>query len=106
MPENNFEPRIEDQSIGYFSDRVTNLSSKDVTPYMDLIGKWDLQKKNPKEELSEPIKPIVFWIENTTPIELRDYIKQGVLAWNIAFEEAGFKNAIQVKVQPDDATFL
>jgi len=103
MPDNNFEPRIEDQSIGYFSDRVTNLSSKDVTPYMDLIGKWDLQKKDPGKELSEPIKPIVFWIENTTPLELRDYIKQGVLAWNSAFEEAGFKNAIQVKVQPDDA---
>ena len=103
MPDNNFEPRIEDQSIGYFSDRVTNLSSKDVTPYMDLIGKWDLQKKDPSKELSEPIKPIVFWIENTTPLELRDYIKEGVLAWNSAFEEAGFKNAIQVKVQPDDA---
>ena len=103
MPNNNFEPRIEDQSIGYFSDRVTNLSSKDVTPYMDLIGKWDLQKKDPGKELSEPIKPIVFWIENTTPLELRDYIKEGVLAWNSAFEEAGFKNAIQVKVQPDDA---
>ena len=35
--------------------------------------------------------------------ELRDYIKQGVLAWNVAFEAAGFKNAIEVKVQPDDA---
>ncbi|HJM15120.1 MAG TPA: zinc-dependent metalloprotease [SAR86 cluster bacterium] len=105
MPDNNFEPRIEDQSIGYFSDRVTNLSSKDVTPYMDLIGKWDLQKKDQDKELSEPIKPIVFWIENTTPLELRDYIKEGVLAWNIAFEEAGFKNAIQVKVQPDDASW-
>ena len=105
MPDNDFEPRIADQSIGYFSDRVTDLSSKDVTPYMDLIGKWDLQKKDPEMTLSEPVKPIVFWIENTTPLELRDYIKQGVLAWNIAFEEAGFKNAIQVKVQPDDATW-
>ncbi len=103
MPENNFEPRIEDQAIGYFSDRVTDLSSKDVTPYMDLISKWHLQKKYPEKELSEPIKPIVFWIENTTPTELREYIKRGVLAWNIAFEEAGFKNALEVKVQPDDA---
>ena len=70
---------------------------------MDLISKWDLQKKYPEKELSEPIKPIVFWIENTTPTELREYIKRGVLAWNIAFEEAGFKNALEVKVQPDDA---
>ena len=103
MPKNDFEPRLANQSIGYFSERVTDLTSKDVTPYKDLIGKWNLRKKNPEEELSEPVKPITFWIENTTPYELRDYIKQGVLAWNVAFEAAGFKNAIEVKVQPDDA---
>ena len=103
MPKNDFEPRLANQSIGYFSERVTDLTSKDVTPYKDLIGKWNLKKKNPEEELSEPVKPITFWIENTTPYELRDYIKQGVLAWNVAFEAAGFKNAIEVKVQPDDA---
>ncbi len=103
MPDNNFEPRIEDQSIGYFSERVTNMSSYDATPYEDLIQKWFLEKKDPSKKLSEPVEPIVFWIENTTPIEFRDYIKEGVLAWNSAFEEAGFKNAIKVEVQPDDA---
>ena len=103
MPKNNFEPRIANQSIGYFSERITDLTSKDITPYKDLIGKWNLRKKNPDKELSEPVKPITFWIENTTPFELRDYIKQGVLAWNIAFEAAGFKNAIEVKIQPDNA---
>ena len=103
MPKNNFEPRIEDQSIGYFSERVTNMTSYDATPYEDLIQKWFLEKKDPTQELSEPTEPIVFWIENTTPIEFRDYIKEGVLAWNAAFEEAGFKNAVKVEVQPDDA---
>lgn len=103
MPQNDFEPRIANQSIGYFSDRVTNLTSTEVTPYQDLIGKWNLQKKDPKKELSEPITPITFWIENTTPYELRDFIKEGVLAWNEAFEAAGFLNAIEVKIQPDDA---
>ena len=103
MPKNNFEPRIANQSIGYFSERITDLTSKDITPYKDLIGKWNLRKKNPDKELSEPVKPITFWIENTTPFELRDYIKRGVLAWNIAFEAAGFKNAIEVKIQPDNA---
>ncbi|MBD51639.1 MAG: hypothetical protein CMB08_07020 [Euryarchaeota archaeon] len=103
MPKNNFEPRIANQSIGYFSERITDLTSKDITPYKDLIGKWNLRKKNPDKELSEPVKPITFWIENTTPFELRDYIKQGVLAWNIAFEAAGFKDAIEVKIQPDNA---
>ena len=103
MPKNDFEPREANQSIGYFSERITDLTSTDVTPYKDLIGKWNLKKKNPNEELSEPIKPITFWIENTTPYELRDYIKEGVLAWNIAFEAAGFINALEVKIQPDDA---
>lgn len=103
IPENDFEPRLDDHRIGYFTERITDLSSKDVTPYSDLINKWNLRKKNTEEKISEPIKPITFWIENTTPLELREYIKDGVLAWNIAFEKAGFKNALEVKIQPDDA---
>mgnify|MGYP001221959242 CR=1 FL=1 len=103
MPDNNFEPRLADQRVGYFTERITDLTSVDLTPYNDLITKWDLQKKNPDEILSEPIKPITFWLENTTPKELIPYIKEGVLAWNAAFEKAGFKNAVVVKVQPDNA---
>ena len=103
MPENNFEPRIADQSIGYFSEKITDLSTDDATPYLDLIHKWDLQKKDPSLKISEPIKPIIFWLENTTPLKFRDYIKEGILAWNEAFLRAGIKNAIEVKIQPDDA---
>jgi len=102
-PENNFEMRIENQNIGFFSERKTNLSSTDITPYQDLINKWHLEKKDKNQEKSFPIKPIVFWIENTTPHNLRPIIKKAVLAWNIAFEEAGFINAIEVKIQPDNA---
>ena len=102
-PENNFESRIEDQRIGFFSERKTNLSSTDITPYEDLINKWHLEKKDKNKEKSVPIKPITFWIENTTPYELRPIIKNAVLAWNIAFEQAGFIDAIEVKIQPDDA---
>ncbi len=102
-PENNFEPRIEDQRIGFFSERKTNLSSIDITPYEDLINKWHLEKKDKDNEKSIPIKPVTFWIENTTPYELRPIIKNAVLAWNVAFEEAGFIDAIEVKIQPDNA---
>ena len=102
-PENSFETRIEDQRIGFFSERKTNLSSTDITPYEDLVNKWHLEKKDKNKEKSVPVKPITFWIENTTPYELRPIIKNAVLAWNIAFEEAGFLNAIEVKIQPDDA---
>ena len=102
-PENNFETRIENQNIGFFSERKTNLSSTDITPYEDLINKWHLEKKDKNKQKSIPIKPITFWIENTTPHNLRPMIKKAVLAWNIAFEEAGFLNAIEVKIQPDNA---
>ena len=102
-PDHNFETRIEDQRVGFFSERKTNLSSTDITPYEDLINKWHLEKKDPDKEKSIPVKPITFWIENTTPHELRPIIKNAVLAWNIAFEEAGFINAIEVKIQPDNA---
>ena len=103
MPKNNFEPRMADQSIGYFSEKITDLSTDDATPYLDLIHKWDLQKKDPELAISEPIKPILFWLENTTPLKFRDYITEGLLAWNEAFLKAGIKNAIEVKIQPDDA---
>ena len=102
-PKNNFETRIESQKIGFFSERKTNLSSTDITPYQDLINKWHLEKKDKNKEKSIPIKPITFWIENTTPHNLRPIIKKAVLAWNIAFEEAGFIDAIEVKIQPDTA---
>ncbi len=102
-PENNFEPRIENQRIGFFSERKTNLSSTEITPYEDLINKWHLEKKDTNKDKSVPIKPIVFWIENTTPYELRPIIEKAVLSWNLAFEEAGFIDAIEVKIQPDDA---
>ncbi|MGJ0271546.1 hypothetical protein, partial [Streptococcus pyogenes] len=68
-----------------------------------LISRWSLVKKDPQAALSDPVEPITFWIENTTPLEYRDTIRDAVLAWNEAFESAGFTNAIAVKVQPDDA---
>tara|TARA_B110000438_G_scaffold65133_1_gene65724 strand:+ start:2654 stop:5197 length:2544 start_codon:yes stop_codon:yes gene_type:complete len=106
MPSNSYQPRFEDSRIGYFSTQVTDMTSADdVTPYRDLIHRWNLEKKNPGQARSEVVKPITWWIENTTPHEFRDAIKEGVLAWNKAFEKAGLINAIEVKVQPDDAAW-
>ena len=61
------------------------------------------RKENPSQARSEVKEPIVWWIENTTPYEFREAIKEGVLAWNTAFEKAGLINAVEVKVQPDTA---
>lgn len=103
MPENDYEPRFDDPRVGYFTTQVTDLTSKSSAPYRDLISRWNLKKQNPEAEKSPPVEPITWWIENTTPLELRDTIKNAALAWNKAFESAGFENAIEVKVQPDDA---
>lgn len=103
MPENDFEPRAADYRVGYFTDRVTDLTSRDVAPYRDMINRWHLVKKDPQAAISDPVEPITWWIENTTPYEYRDLIEAAALSWNVAFEAAGFSNAIVVKQQPDDA---
>ncbi|WP_199610618.1 zinc-dependent metalloprotease [Flocculibacter collagenilyticus] len=104
VPENSFKPRFDDPRVGYFTQIKHDMtSSDDATPYRDVINRWNLEKKDPNAALSEPVEPIVWWIENTTPMEFREIIKDATLAWNSSFEKAGFKNAVQVKVQPDDA---
>ena len=103
MPDEGYEPRLDDYRVGYFFDQVTDLTSTESANYRDLINRWRLEKKDPEAELSEPVKPITWWIENTTPVEYRDTIRDAVLAWNQSFEKAGFKNAVEVKIQPDDA---
>ena len=103
MPDDNYVPRKDDTRVGYFTTKSNNMTSLYRLNYRDFINRWRLEKKNPELDKSEPVKPIVWWIENTTPYELRDVIKNGVEQWNLAFEEAGFINAIQVKIQPDSA---
>ena len=103
MPEDGFTPRKDDARIGFFMTQVNDMTSTSSTPWNDIIHRWRLEKKDPTADLSEPVEPITWWIENTTPYEFRDYIKTGVEKWNLAFEKIGFKNAVVVKVQPDDA---
>ena len=103
MPDDNFEIRYADPRVGFFTTETNDMTSTKTTNYRDMINKWRLVKKNPDLELSEPVKPITWWIENSTPHEWRETIRDAVLQWNIAFEKAGFINAIEVKVQPDDA---
>ncbi len=103
MPENDFEPRFDDPRVGYFTTRVDDMTSTAAVAYRDMINRWHLVKKDPSAAISEPVEPITWWIENTTPMEFRKSIEQGVLEWNKAFEKAGFRNAMVVKTQPDDA---
>ena len=102
--DSDYIPRHADDRVGHFLTLYQDYN--DVlteSPYVRYINRWDLKKKYPSKQLSEPIKPIVFWLENTIPIKFREPITAGILAWNEAFEAIGFKNAIVVKQMPDDA---
>lgn len=101
IPENNFKSRRDDPRIGYFGQAINDQTSIKPTPYKDIINRWYLTKKDPTAALSEPVAPIVWWVENTTPLEYRQTIIEAGNRWNQAFEKAGFKNAVVMKIQPD-----
>ncbi len=103
VPENDYKPRYDDARIGYFTTQVTDMTSFAAAPYRDLIHRWNLVKKNPEAPLSDPVEPIVYWIENSTPAAFRPIIKEAGERWNTAFEKAGFTNALVIKEQPDTA---
>ncbi|MBW4616113.1 MAG: zinc-dependent metalloprotease [Desmonostoc vinosum HA7617-LM4] len=106
LPDKNYRPRLADERVGYFITAYQDLSKDDRNdPFVRYINRWDLEKQDPKAAVSPPKKPIVFWIDNAVPFEYRDAIKEGVLMWNKAFLKAGFKDAIEVRQMPDDATW-
>jgi len=105
MPENDFVPRRDDPRVGYFMQTINDQTSISPTPYKDVIHRWNLKKKDPNAAISEPVEPIVWWIENTTPLEYRQTILDAGIKWNMAFEKAGFKNAIQMRTMSDTATW-
>ena len=105
MPADDYTARMDDPRVGYFLTQTNDMTTTETINYRDMIHRWKLVKKDPNAAISEPVTPITWWIENTTPIEWRETINEGVLAWNEAFEKAGFKNAMVVKVQPDDANW-
>lgn len=103
MPNNNFVPRKDDPRIGYFTQEVNDQTSISPVPYKDMINRWHLVKKDPTAAISDPIEPLVYWIENTTPLEYRQAIFDAGTRWNEAFEKAGFSNALIMKIMPDTA---
>lgn len=105
LPDNpDFRPRQADNRVGYFLSAYQNLDeTREPDRFVRLIQRWNLKKQDPEAELSPPEQPIVFWIENTVPLEHRQAVRDGILSWNAAFEQAGFINAIEVRQMPDDA---
>lgn len=106
MPEQAMRPRAADARVGHFTTSHWDFSD-DLTrsPVVRNVDRWRLERKDPAGELSEPVKPLVYWLDRTIPLKYRDAIASGILEWNKAFERIGFKNAIRVEVQPQDADF-
>ncbi|WP_373526693.1 zinc-dependent metalloprotease [Nostoc sp.] len=106
LPDKDYRSRLADDRIGYFITAYQDLSKDDRgDSFVRYINRWRLEKQDPKAVISSPKKPIVFWIDNAVPLEYRDAMKEGVLMWNKAFLKAGFKDAIEVRQMPDDATW-
>jgi len=104
LPPAGFRPRLADDRVGHFFTQVQDFSSDtNFESSRRYIHRWRLEKQDPSAALSRPKQPIVFWLENTVPVQYRDAIREGVLLWNKAFERIGFKDAIEVKQQPDKA---
>ncbi|MBI2267509.1 MAG: zinc-dependent metalloprotease [Armatimonadetes bacterium] len=104
LPEDGYRPRLVDDRVGYFMTARKDFSrDTGETPIVRYIHRWHIEKADPQLPLSPPKAPIVFWIENTTPMEYRDTVRDGILEWNKAYEKIGIKEAIHVKIQPDDA---
>ncbi len=104
LPDNKYKPRRYDIRSGYFGISYFDYSS----PFTEnieqqFISRHRLEKKDPSAALSEPVKPIVYYLDNGTPEPIRSALLDGARWWNQAYEAAGFKNAFIVKVLPDTA---
>ena len=106
LKDTGYKPRLADDRVGQFLTIHQDFTNERTTsPYTRYIHRWQLEKADPAAKLSPPKQPIVFWLENTIPVQYREWFKEGVLLWNKAFERIGFKDAIEVKQQPDDANW-
>ncbi len=105
LPDELMTPRPCDARVGYFNVETIDYGADEQRAEEKcFITKWRLEPGDPEAfargELVEPVRPIVYYIDPATPVKWRPYIKQGVDDWNVAFEEAGFRNAIIAKDPP------
>jgi hypothetical protein len=101
LPEQPMMARLADSRVGYFSNSNIDFSRPDHrAERRTFIARWRLEKKDPAAAISEPVKPIVYYIDPATPKNWIPYIKKGIESWQSAFEAAGFKNAILAKEAP------
>ena len=101
LPDKPMMPRVFDERVGYFNVQQVDYGREEHRAQRRrYITRWRLEKKDPGAAMSEPVKPIVFYVDPATPDQVVPFIKRGIESWQAAFEEAGFKNAILAKDAP------
>lgn len=101
LPDDLMKPRYYNHRVGFFDNRFQNYSGKkNKVEEKRLITRWRLTKKDPNAALSEPVKPIIWYIDPGTPKRYVEATREGIEYWQSAFEQAGFKNAIIAKDAP------
>lgn len=101
LPDTMMKPRHYNHRVGFFDARYKDYSGdKNKVETKRFIKRWRLVKKDPSAALSEPVKPIIWYIDRGTPTRYIEAVREGIVFWQEAFEAAGFKNAIIAKMAP------
>ncbi len=104
LPDDNYEPRLFDARGGFYATSFMDYAAPIDEPMtVRYINRHRLEKKNPNAAISEAVEPIIYYLDNGTPEPVRSALLDGARWWNQAFEAAGYKDAFQVKILPDDA---
>jgi hypothetical protein len=104
LPPGGYRPRTSDPRVGFFGERFQDFSrSYKDSLNQTYIARWRLEKKDPSAAISDPVKPIVFYLDQAIPEPIRSAARKGALWWNQAFEQAGFRNALVIEDLPEGA---
>ena len=98
LPETPMMPRLFDERVGYFTQGVTDYGTGEQQQATKrYITRYRLEKKDPKAAISDPVQPIVYWVDPATPKKWVEYVRKGIEDWQPAFEMAGFRKGIIAK---------
>lgn len=104
LPDSNYKKRNFDPRSGYYDAEYMDYATPIDEPIMKrVLARHRLEKKDPTAAVSEPVKPIIYYVDRGAPELVRNALIEGASWWNQAFEAAGYKNAFQVKLLPEDA---
>jgi hypothetical protein len=99
-PDPMYRPRAADDRVGHFLSATKDFGKDDPdTNFVRYVNRWRLEKSDARAKMSPPKKQIVWWVEDTVPVEYRPYVEAGIREWNKAFEKIGFREAIAVRWQ-------